>query len=48
MAAWWGIWQMVSGLGIAALLGRVKVLEGAKARFIGARKNVPISPGKPA
>lgn len=38
MAAWWGIWQMISGLGIAALISRVKVLEGAKARFIGSRK----------
>ncbi|MDA3824157.1 MAG: bile acid:sodium symporter family protein [Bacteroidales bacterium] len=38
MAAWWGIWQMASGIGIAAILGRLKVPEGAKARFIGARK----------
>ena len=32
MAAWWGIWQMVSGLGIAAILGNLKFPEGAKAR----------------
>ncbi len=33
MAAWWGIWQMASGLGIAWILSAVKVVEGARAGF---------------
>ena len=33
MAAWWGIWQMISGLGIAWYLSSVKVKEGARAGF---------------
>ncbi|MEX0987760.1 MAG: bile acid:sodium symporter family protein [Bacteroidales bacterium] len=33
MAAWWGIWQMISGIGIAAILGKIKFPAEAKARF---------------
>ncbi len=33
MAAWWGIWQMLSGLGIAWGLSRIKVIETARASF---------------
>ncbi len=33
MAAWWGIWQMASGLGIAWILSKVKVVEGMKSSF---------------
>lgn len=33
MAAWWGIWQMVSGIGIAALLSYRKFPEGARAKL---------------
>lgn len=33
MAAWWGIWQMISGLGIAWILSRIKVPEGARSWF---------------
>ncbi len=33
MAAWWGIWQMISGIGIAAILGRIKFSDTEKARF---------------
>ncbi len=38
MAAWWGIWQMISGIGIAAILGNIKFAEGAKSRFFRIRK----------
>ena len=38
MAAWWGIWQMISGIGIAAILGRIKYADNAKARFFRFRK----------
>jgi bile acid:Na+ symporter, BASS family len=27
MAAWWGIWQMISGLVLAAILSRIKIPE---------------------
>lgn len=38
MAAWWGIWQMASGIGIAAILGNVKFPAGAKAGFFRFRR----------
>jgi BASS family bile acid:Na+ symporter len=38
MAAWWGIWQMLSGIGIAAILGRIKYNTKDKARFLRWRK----------
>jgi BASS family bile acid:Na+ symporter len=38
MAAWWGIWQMASGIGIAAILGNMKFAENARARFFRFRK----------
>jgi hypothetical protein len=31
MAAWWGIWQMVSGLVLAFFLSRIKLPAEAKA-----------------
>lgn len=33
MAAWWGIWQMISGIGIAAILGRIKYTDNQRAGF---------------
>jgi len=33
MAAWWGIWQMISGIGIAAILGNIKIPLGARSGF---------------
>ncbi len=27
MAAWWGIWQMVSGLALAAILAKIRVIK---------------------
>jgi BASS family bile acid:Na+ symporter len=33
MAAWWGIWQMVTGIGIAAILGNIKFGINERARF---------------
>lgn len=30
MAAWWGIWQMVSGIGLALILSRIKIPELSK------------------
>ncbi|MEX0982880.1 MAG: bile acid:sodium symporter family protein [Bacteroidales bacterium] len=38
MAAWWGIWQMISGIGIAAILGRIKFVDTEKARFFRFRR----------
>lgn len=38
MAAWWGIWQMLSGIGIAAILGRIKFAKTEKARFFRFRR----------
>ena len=38
MAAWWGIWQMISGIGIAGILGRIKFAENEKARFFRFRR----------
>jgi len=38
MAAWWGIWQMISGLGIAWGLSKVKVIEGMRSSFFIKRK----------
>lgn len=35
MAAWWGIWQMISGIGIAAIIGNVRFPKLARARIIG-------------
>ncbi len=32
MAAWWGIWQMVSGLVLAAILSRIKIPSMTKAK----------------
>ena len=32
MAAWWGIWQMISGLVLAAILSRIKIPEMAEAK----------------
>lgn len=40
MAAWWGIWQMVSGIGIAAILGRIKFAETERASFFRFRKKM--------
>ncbi len=40
MAAWWGIWQMVSGIGIAAILGNIKIIPGKKARLPGFQKRL--------
>ncbi|HKK63676.1 MAG TPA: bile acid:sodium symporter family protein [Bacteroidales bacterium] len=34
MAAWWGIWQMASGIGIAAILGRIKYHPKAITGFV--------------
>jgi BASS family bile acid:Na+ symporter len=34
MAAWWGIWQMISGIGLAAILGNLKFRPGARARLV--------------
>lgn len=34
MAAWWGIWQMISGIGLAAILGNIRFAHGARARLI--------------
>jgi len=34
MAAWWGIWQMISGIGIAAILGRIKFAPEKRARLL--------------
>jgi BASS family bile acid:Na+ symporter len=42
MAAWWGIWQMISGIGIAAILGNLKFPEGAKASFIRIRRKASV------
>ena len=39
MAAWWGIWQMISGIGIAAILGSMKFHPEQKARFFRWRKS---------
>lgn len=33
MAAWWGIWQMISGLLLAALLSRIKMPEVQQAKL---------------
>jgi hypothetical protein len=33
MAAWWGIWQMVSGLLLAWLLSRIKLPESKEAKI---------------
>lgn len=38
MAAWWGIWQMASGIGIAAILGNIKFLSESRARFFRLQK----------
>lgn len=38
MAAWWGIWQMASGIGIAAILGNIKFLPESRARFFRLQK----------
>jgi BASS family bile acid:Na+ symporter len=38
MAAWWGIWQMISGIGIAAILGKIKYKPTAKATFLRIKK----------
>jgi len=38
MAAWWGIWQMASGIGIAAILGNLKFPVGARASIFRFRK----------
>jgi len=27
MAAWWGIWQMVTGIGLALILARIPMLQ---------------------
>ncbi len=35
MAAWWGIWQMVSGIGIAGILNRITVPKFAYASLFG-------------
>ena len=32
MAAWWGIWQMISGLVLAAILTRIKLPETKEAK----------------
>lgn len=32
MAAWWGIWQMISGLVLAAVLSRIKIPETTEAK----------------
>lgn len=32
MAAWWGIWQMISGLLLAALLAKIRIPKAKKAR----------------
>lgn len=32
MAAWWGIWQMISGLLLAALLSKIRIPKAKKAR----------------
>ena len=37
MAAWWGIWQMVSGIGIAGILNRIKVPKFAYATLLSRR-----------
>ncbi|MDD2278286.1 MAG: bile acid:sodium symporter family protein [Bacteroidales bacterium] len=34
MAAWWGIWQMVSGLALAAILTRIKIPEKVKSKVL--------------
>jgi BASS family bile acid:Na+ symporter len=39
MAAWWGIWQMISGIGIAAILGNIKYKATAKASFLRIKKS---------
>ena len=38
MAAWWGIWQMISGIGIAAILGNIKFMPETRASFLRLRK----------
>jgi len=40
MAAWWGIWQMISGIGIAAILGNIKFPAGRKAGFFRFRRSL--------
>ena len=32
MAAWWGIWQMISGLVLAAILSKIKIPQLSEAR----------------
>ena len=38
MAAWWGIWQMISGIGIAAILGKINYKPSARAAFLRVRR----------
>jgi len=33
MAAWWGIWQMVTGLGLALILSKIKIKERRKLKL---------------
>ena len=34
MAAWWGIWQMISGIGLALILSRIKIPELSRVKEV--------------